>query len=97
MGEVYSEFLDELLSNIRARAISWEAQQRSGVIDESEVKTVKTIDKQRREKRVDLVKKVIKSRLVITVGWPEICFVDGEFGQEWEESGYTTVHFGYVD
>ena len=58
MAEVYSEFLDELLSNIRARAISWEAQQRSGVIDENEVKTVKTIDKQRREKRIELVKKV---------------------------------------
>jgi V-ATPase subunit H len=59
MGEVYSEFLDELLLNIRARPISWEAQQRSGVVDESEVRTIKTIDKQRRDKRIDSVSKVV--------------------------------------
>jgi hypothetical protein len=58
MGETYSDFLDELLSNIRARPISWEAQQRSGVIDDNEVKTVKTIDKQRRDKRSEIVAKV---------------------------------------
>jgi len=58
MGEIYSDFLDELLSNIRARPISWEAQQRSGVIDENEVRTVKTIDKQRRDKRIEIVTKV---------------------------------------
>ena len=58
MGEIYSEFLDELLSNIRARPISWDAQQRTGVIDESEVRTVKTIDKQRRDKRIDIVTRV---------------------------------------
>lgn len=58
MADVYSDFLDELLANIRARPISWEAQQRSGVIDEHEVRTIKTIDKQRRDKRIDLVAKV---------------------------------------
>jgi len=58
MGEIYSDFLDELLSNIRARPISWEAQQRSGVINENEMKAVKTIDKQRRDKRIDVVNKV---------------------------------------
>jgi len=58
MGEIYSEFLDELLSNIRARPISWDAQQRSGVIDESEVRTIKAIDKQRRDKRIDVVTRV---------------------------------------
>ena len=62
MGEIYSDFLDELLSNIRARPISWEAQQRSGVIDEGEVRIVKTIDKQRREKRIDMVSKVFSRR-----------------------------------
>jgi V-ATPase subunit H len=65
MGEIYSEFLDELLSNIRARPISWEAQQRFGVIDENEVRTIKTIDKQRREKRIELVTKVIKKKSII--------------------------------
>jgi V-ATPase subunit H len=59
MGEVYSEFLDELLLNIRARPISWEAQQRSGVVDEGEVRTIKTIDKQRQDKRIDLVSKAV--------------------------------------
>jgi len=59
MGEIYSDFLDELLSNIHTRPISWEAQQRSGVIDENEVRTVRTIDKQRRDKRVDTVIKVV--------------------------------------
>lgn len=59
MGEIYSDFLDELLSNIRTRPISWEAQQRSGVIDENEVRTVKSIDKQRRDKRIDIVSKVL--------------------------------------
>jgi fido (protein-threonine AMPylation protein) len=58
MGEIYSEFLDELLSNIRTRPISWEAQQRSGVIDESDVRTMRVIDKQRRDKRVDTITKV---------------------------------------
>ena len=58
MGEIYSDFLDQLLSNIRARYISWEAQQRSGVITEAEVKTIKTIDKQRRDKRIEIVSKV---------------------------------------
>ena len=58
MGEIYSDFLDELLSNIRARPISWDAQQRSGVIDESEVRTIKAIDKQRRDKRIDVVTRV---------------------------------------
>jgi V-type H+-transporting ATPase subunit H len=46
-----------LLANIRARPISWEAQHRSGVIDEREVRTIKTIDKQRRDKRIDIVSK----------------------------------------
>ena len=58
MGDIYSDFLDELLSNIRTRSISWEAQQRSGVIDEGQVRTIKTIDKQRRENRADIVAKV---------------------------------------
>jgi fido (protein-threonine AMPylation protein) len=58
MGEIYSEFLDELLQNIRARPISWEAQQRSGVIDDADVRTVKSIDKQRRDKRSEIVAKV---------------------------------------
>jgi len=58
MGEIYSEFFDELLSNIRTRSISWEAQQRSGVIDESQVRTIKTIDKQRRDNRAQIVAKV---------------------------------------
>jgi fido (protein-threonine AMPylation protein) len=58
MAEIYSDFLDELLSNIRTRTISWEAQQRSRVIDENEVRTIKTIDKQRRDKRVEIVSKV---------------------------------------
>jgi len=58
MGEIYSDFLDELLSNIRARPISWEAQQRSGVIDDGEVKTVKMIDKLRQDKRSEVVRKV---------------------------------------
>ena len=57
MGDIYSEFLDELLANIHARPISWEAQQRSGVIDENQVRTVKTIDKQRKDKRVEIVSK----------------------------------------
>ena len=60
MGEIYSDFLDELLSNIRTRPISWEAQQRSGVIDESDVRTMRVIDKQRRDKRVDTITKVIQ-------------------------------------
>jgi fido (protein-threonine AMPylation protein) len=60
MGEIYSEFLDELLQNIRARPISWEAQQRSGVIDDADVRTVKSIDKQRRDKRSEIVAKVIE-------------------------------------
>jgi hypothetical protein len=59
MGEIYSEFLDELLSNIRARPISWDAQQRSGVIDEGEARTIKMIDKQRRDKWVAIVSKVL--------------------------------------
>jgi len=63
MGEIYSDFLDELLSNIRARPISWEAQQRSGVIDDSEVKTVKMIDKQRRDKRSEVVAKVVSAKI----------------------------------
>jgi len=63
MGEIYSDFLDELLSNIRARPISWEAQQRSGVIDDSEVKTVKMIDKQRRDKRSEVVSKVVSAKI----------------------------------
>ena len=60
MGEIYSDFLDELLSNIRTRPISWEAQQRSGVIDENEVRSMKVIDKQRRDKRADTIAKVIE-------------------------------------
>jgi len=82
MGEIYSEFLDELLSNIRARPISWEAQQRSGVIDENEVKIVKTIDKQRRDKRIDIVSKVIEikgMKLIFKIGCEEICSVNGQF------------------
>ena len=63
MGEIYSDFLDELLSNIRARPISWEAQQRSGVIDDGEVKTVKMIDKQRRDKRSEVVSKVVSAKI----------------------------------
>jgi len=63
MGEIYSDFLDELLSNIRARPISWEAQQRSGVIDDGEVKTVKMIDKQRRDKRSEVVAKVASAKI----------------------------------
>jgi hypothetical protein len=59
MGEIYSEFLDELLSNIRARPISWDAQQRSGVIDEGEARTLKMIDKQRRDKWIAIVSKVL--------------------------------------
>jgi hypothetical protein len=59
MGEIYSEFLDELLSNIRARPISWDAQQRSGVIDEGEARTIKMIDKQRRDKWIAIVSKVL--------------------------------------
>jgi fido (protein-threonine AMPylation protein) len=58
MGDIYSDFLDELLSNIRTRSISWDAQQRSGLIDDSQVRTIKTIDKQRRENRADIVSKV---------------------------------------
>jgi fido (protein-threonine AMPylation protein) len=58
MSQIYSEFLDELLANIRGRPISWEAQQRSGVIDEDEVKAIKAIDKQRSTKRTELVAKV---------------------------------------
>ena len=59
MGDIYSEFLDELLANIRARPISWEAQQRSGVMDENQVRTVKTIDKLRKDKRIDIVSKAL--------------------------------------
>ena len=58
MGDIYSDFLDELLSNIRTRSISWDAQQRSGLIDDSQVRTIKTIDKQRRENRAEIVSKV---------------------------------------
>jgi V-ATPase subunit H len=58
MGDIYSEFIDELLSNIRARPLSWEAQERSGMIDDSQVKLVKTIDKSRRDKRIEVVSKV---------------------------------------
>jgi len=59
MGDIYSEFLDELLANIRARPISWEAQKRSGVMDENQVRTVKTIDKLRKDKRIDIVSKAL--------------------------------------
>jgi len=65
MVEVYSDFLDELLANIRARPISWEAQQRSAVIDEEEVRTVKQIDRQRRDKRKETVAKVASSRSAV--------------------------------
>jgi fido (protein-threonine AMPylation protein) len=77
MGEIYSEFLDELLQNIRARPISWEAQQRSGVIDDADVCMVKSIDKQRRDKRSEIVAKVIahKESELMTGSW-EICPVD---------------------
>jgi fido (protein-threonine AMPylation protein) len=82
MGEIYSDFLDELLSNIRARPISWDAQQRSGVIDESEVRTVKTIDKQRRDKRIDIVTKVSSSEewLMLIAGREKVCSAHVEFG-----------------
>ena len=56
--EIYSDFYKELVSNITARPISWEAQQRSGVIDENQVKLVKRIDKQKTTKRTELVSKV---------------------------------------
>ena len=81
MGEIYSDFLDELLSNIRARPISWDAQQRSGVIDESEVRTVKTIDKQRRDKRIDIVTKVssLEEWLMLIAGREKICSAHIEF------------------
>ena len=59
MGDIYSEFIDELLSNIRARPLSWEAQERSGMIDDSQVRLIKTIDKSRRDKRIELVSKVL--------------------------------------
>ena len=98
MGEIYSDFLDELLSNIRARPISWDAQQRSGVIDESEVRTIKTIDKQRRDKRIDMVTKVSSSEewLMLIAGWKEVCSAHVDFSQEGETSGYTAIHFGHV-
>jgi fido (protein-threonine AMPylation protein) len=80
-GEIYSEFLDELLSNIRARPISWEAQQRSGVIDDSQVKTVKTIDKQRRDKRIDIVSKAFYVPVDADEGWrTKVCKADGDIG-----------------
>jgi len=60
MGDIYSEFIDELLSNIRARPLSWEAQERSGLIDDSQVRLVKTIDKSRRDKRIEVVSKVLQ-------------------------------------
>jgi len=83
MGEIYSEFLDELLQNIRARPISWEAQQRSGVIDDADVRTVKSIDKQRRDKRSEIVSKVDSDgcneceERKLMIGSGEICPVDG--------------------
>lgn len=98
MGEIYSDFLDELLLNIRARPISWDAQQRSGVINESEVRTVKTIDKQRRDKRIDTVTKVLLSEewLILIAGCKEVCSAHVEFTQEGEKSGYITIHVGHV-
>jgi len=73
MGDIYSDFLDELLSNIRTRSISWDAQQRSGLIDDSQVRTIKTIDKQRRENRADIVSKVQPASPYYQLGILTLC------------------------
>jgi V-ATPase subunit H len=94
--EIYSEFYRELLSNIAARPISWEAQQRSGVIDEGQVKLVKRIDKQKAEKRIEIVSDVIVVEEVVDVGCGTVFAVDGQVGQGWEEGGYSAVYVGHV-
>jgi hypothetical protein len=57
--EIYSDFYRGLLSNITARPISWEAQQRSGVIDENQLKLVKSIGTQNTQERIKIVTKVL--------------------------------------
>jgi len=56
--EIYSDFYRELVSNITARPISWEAQQRSKLINEDQLKLVKLIDKQTAQRRIEIVTKV---------------------------------------
>jgi len=102
MGDIYSDFLDELLSNIRTRSISWDAQQRSGLIDDSQVRTIKTIDKQRRENRAEIVSKVNFSLITarntdFDVGSREVCAVDGESSEKGEICRYSAIHACSVD
>ena len=51
-------YFAELTANIRARPISWDAHQRAGSISVDNVRLIKSIDKQRREKRNELVEQV---------------------------------------
>jgi V-type H+-transporting ATPase subunit H len=48
----------ELCANIRARPVSWDAHQRAGTVSDQNVKLVKSIDKQRVEKRNEIVDSV---------------------------------------
>ena len=51
-------YFNEITANIRARPISWDAHQRAGTLTAADVKTIKAIDRQRPEKRREIITQV---------------------------------------
>lgn len=56
MSTTTPSYLEDRLSNIRTRPLPWEGYQRSGLLSETELAKIKTVDKTSREKKAALVR-----------------------------------------
>lgn len=61
-------YLSSLQNNIRARPIPWEGAVRAGTITDSDLKTIKAVDKVRKEQRKQTVENDIESYQSLILG-----------------------------